>query len=175
MSNVDLNRDAEARWSALASRLTRAVLARRDVSYQALATLLENPEDLGGAQAIKIRIIRGTLKLSLFLQIISAIGVSEPPAWARALSSKRDWQRKAERVSNDELTLIPTVSREEIRRRLMDINCETTSRTFSSHIDHGTLTLSAFLQLLYVIRSTSVDRYIERSDLDAAAVGNRAD
>lgn len=174
MNQEEATEQADERWAKLAKRLTTAILARREVSYHDLTLRLQDAESHGGERAIKAKILRGTLKLSLLLEILATSGIAPPQTWATTLESRKSWEEKASRVCATELTQAFITSDEDIEARLTNINCNRTSRTLRTHIADGTISVSAFLQILFALNSRSLERYIELEDMRWAALGGTA-
>lgn len=163
--------EADTPWARLASRVTRVVLTRKDLTYAALVQALAADGVRDGERAIVSRISRGTLRLSLFLHILSITGVRPPERWSDALAADGDWEAKACAVSKIELSRQPSELMDDLVARLSRLGTTISPKTLDAQVRAGTLQLSLFLQLLYVLNSDAFERYIDHEDLvDAAKV-----
>ena len=61
-------------WSKLASSIVKAELARRDISYDKLQQKMAEFGIKETANAINVKINRGTFSFAFFLQVMQAIG-----------------------------------------------------------------------------------------------------
>lgn len=161
--------EADTPWARLASRVTRVALARKDVTYGALVEALANDGEAGGDRAIVSRISRGTLKLSLFLHILSVTTVRPPERWADALVSCRDWDKCASQVVLAEMSRLPPELAKDLVASLARLGTVMARKTLYAQIQNGSVALSLFLQLLYLLNSNSLDRFIDQEDLAEAA------
>ncbi|MGF6924371.1 DUF6471 domain-containing protein [Paraburkholderia sp. 40] len=167
--------EADTPWSRLASRVTRVVLARKDVTYAALAEALAAEGSTDGERALVSRISRGTLKLSLLLQIISITAATPPQRWAQALRGEGSWEQKARDVIASELARQPTSDTSELSRRLARLGASVPEKTLEANIATGSMPLSLFLQLLLALGSDSLERYVDYDDLLDAAKATSLD
>ncbi|MFM0137853.1 DUF6471 domain-containing protein [Caballeronia grimmiae] len=161
--------EADTPWARLASRVTRVALARKDVTYGALVEALVSDGEPGGDRAIVSRISRGTLKLSLFLHILSVTRVRPPERWSDALANSDDWDRCASYVIAAEMSRQPPELSKDLVASLARLGTVVAKRTLDAQIENGSLALSLFLQLLYLLNSNSLDRFIDQDDLAEAA------
>jgi len=161
--------EADTPWARLASRVTRVVLTRKDVTYAALVQALAADGVRDGERAIVSRISRGTLRLSLFLHILSITGVRPPERWSDTLVVNGDWEAKACGVSVIELSRQPSEFMDDLVARLSRLGTTISAKTLDAQVRAGTLQLSLFLQLLYVLNSDAFERYIDHEDLVDAA------
>lgn len=161
--------EADTPWARLASRVTRVVLTRKDVTYASLVQALAADGVRDGERAIVSRISRGTLRLSLFLHILSITRVRPPERWADTLVANDDWEAKAQAVSLLELSRQPSELLDDVVARLARLGTTISSKTLDTQLRTGTLQLSLFLQLLYALNSDALERYIDHEDLVDAA------
>lgn len=161
--------EADTPWARLASRVTRVALTRKDMTYGSLVEALTTDGEPGGDRAIVSRISRGTLKLSLFLHILSVTGIRPPERWADALRRKDDWDIKASAVASAEMSRQPSELANDFITGLSRLGTIMSAKTLDAQIQTGTLQLSLFLQLLYLLNSNSLDRFIDQDDLVEAA------
>jgi hypothetical protein len=160
---------ADAQWAALASRVVRVVMARKDVAYDLLALRLDGlgvHETKGGLAS---RLSRGRISLPLFLQILNVTGAKVPPQWASACSNDGPWEGRAVKVVEAELARRPLVCMAEMLRRVAELDAGPTERTLMAHISTGTISLASFLQCLVVLGSESLELYLDFEDMVACA------
>jgi hypothetical protein len=161
--------EADTPWARLASRVTRVALTRKDFTYGSLVEALTNDGETGGDRAIVSRISRGTLKLSLFLHILSVTGVRPPERWTEALRGRNDWDTRASAVARVEMSRQPPELARDFVTSLSRLGTVMPAKTLDAQIQHGSLPLSLFLQLLYLLNSNSLERFIDQDDLAEAA------
>ncbi|WP_322005164.1 DUF6471 domain-containing protein [Paraburkholderia tropica] len=161
--------EADTPWARLASRATRVVLTRKDVTYSSLAQALADDGVHDGERAIVSRISRGTLRLSFFLHVIALTKVRPPALWTDAMRGTGDWQMRAAGVIRAELSRQPSEFADDLAARLGKLGTTISPKTLSTQISTGAIQFSLFLQLLYVLNSDSLDRYIDQDDLAEAA------
>ncbi|MGF6635526.1 hypothetical protein OKW39_002677 [Paraburkholderia sp. MM6662-R1] len=161
--------EADTPWARLASRVTRVALARKDYTYGSLVEALTNDGETGGDRAIVSRISRGTLRLSLFLHILSVTGARVPERWVDALRSRKDWDARASAVTRAEMSSQPPELARDLTTSLSRLGTVMAAKTLDTQIQNGSLPLSLFLQLLYLLNSNSLERFIDQDDLAEAA------
>ena len=161
--------EADTPWSHLASRVTRVALARKDVTYGSLVDALTNDGEPGGDRSIVSRISRGTLKLSLFLHILRVTGIRPPERWSDALQGRSDWSAKARAVVASEMSRQPSELAKDLVASLSRLGTTMSAKSLHAQIETGSLSLSLFLQLLYLLNSNSLDQFIDQEDLAEAA------
>jgi hypothetical protein len=161
--------EADTPWARLASRVTRVALTRKDVTYSSLVQALATDGTTDGERSIVSRISRGTLKLSLFLHIVSITGVRPPDRWTDSLRVRGDWDAKAGAVVLAELSRQPSVVMDDLVARLSKLGTTISVKTLDTQIRSGSLQLSLFVQLLYVLNSDSLERFVDQEDLAEAA------
>ncbi|MBG7622083.1 hypothetical protein I5R65_21635 [Herbaspirillum sp. AP02] len=164
---------ADAKWAALASRIVRVVMARKDVAYDLLAFRLA---DLGVHETksgLASRLSRGRISLPLFLQILKVSGAKVPPQWASAYGGDESWECRAVKVVEAELARRPLVSMAEMLRRVVELDAGPTEHTLMAHISSGTISLASFLQCLVVLGSESLELYLDFEDMAACAKSQR--
>ncbi|MGF6654933.1 hypothetical protein OKW34_005523 [Paraburkholderia youngii] len=107
--------------------------------------------------------------MSLFLHILSVTGIRPPERWADALRSTGDWDTKASAVAFAEMSRQPSELANDFIPRLSRLGTMMSAKTLEGQIRTGSLQLSLFLQLLYLLNSNSLDRFIDQDDLAEAA------
>lgn len=126
-------------------------------------------------RAIVSRVSRGTLRLSMFLQILVAAGNRQPRLWLQAIGKGGDWPVVAQRVIQAELaqradgSSRPIVTNRELAQRLSSFGAPVTLQTLGSHINSGTMPLALFIQCITALNSRSLDDFIDFEDLLAVA------
>ncbi|MEX3981866.1 DUF6471 domain-containing protein [Paraburkholderia sp. EG287A] len=161
--------EADSAWAKLASRVTRVVLTRKDVTYAALVQALSSHGMQDHERAIVARISRGTLKLSLFLQILAITGVRPPERWTEGLSASSTWEGRARAVCEAEFSRQPSEQTGDLVARLSKIGTTISERSLDAQVASGSIPLSLFLQLLYLLNADSLERFIDHDDLVEAA------
>lgn len=161
--------EVDSVWQRLASRVIRVALARKDKSY---AELIEELAESGSPESIRAltnRISRGTMRLSLLLQVISVTGATAPALWQAAIHVTGDWDDRASAVVAAELARQPWVTPAELNRRLGQMGTDMSQRTLTAHLTSGSVPLSLFLQCIAALGSSSLEQYLDFADLHAAA------
>ena len=167
--------DAERAWADLASRVARVALTRKDISYAALVEALATIGIAESERAIVSRVSRGTLRLSMLLQILSVGGNRLPRLWLQAFTAVDDWPSAAQAVIRAELSQRsdavgpPIVTTKELVHRLQSFGAPVTLPTLSAHVASGTMPLALFLQCITALNSRSLDDFIDFEDLLAVA------
>jgi hypothetical protein len=145
-------------------------LTRKDVTYGSLVDALTNDGEPGGDRSIVSRISRGTLKLSLFLHILWVTGIRPPERWVDALHTDgSDWSVKARAVVLSEMSRQPSELAKDLVASLSRLGTTMSAKSLHAQIETGSLSLSLFLQLLYLLNSNSLDQFIDQEDLAEAA------
>ncbi|WP_069227451.1 DUF6471 domain-containing protein [Burkholderia diffusa] len=157
-------------WSGLASRVIRVVLAREDCSYGELIEALAAIDVHEDERPLIARVARGSVKFTLLLQIIHATGAHPPALWAEALASQDTWEARAQAVLAAELAQQPWITPTELLHRLAVVGASTTVKTMISHLSAGDFSLTFFLQCMAVLRSQSMDAYVDSRALVSAAM-----
>jgi hypothetical protein len=161
--------EADTPWARLASRATRVALTRKDVTYGSLVEALADDGVSGGERAIVSKISRGTLKLSLFLHILSVTKVQPPERWADAMREPGSWDVRASAVLNAELLRQPSVLIDDLAARLTRLGTTTSRSLLEAQTRAGSVQLSLFIQMLHILNSDSMERFIDLNDMVEAA------
>lgn len=161
--------EADTPWSRLASRATRVALTRKDMTYSALVDALTRDGVSGGERAIVSKISRGTLRASLFLHILAATNAQLPERWMPAMRGDGTWEERARGVFEAELARQPTIDVNDIAGRLTRLGAAVSASSLEAQLRAGLLQLSVFIQLLHLLNSDSLDRFIDQSDMVHAA------
>ncbi|HDR9512027.1 TPA: hypothetical protein QDC03_007272 [Burkholderia cepacia] len=162
--------EADMSWASLASRVIRVALAREDYSYAELTEALAKEGVREDERPLIARVARGSIKFTLLLQIIHVTGTRPPDLWAEALVLHDTWQARAYAVLAAELSQQPWVTPDELVRRLAVVGVKTTEETMLSHFSAGTFSLSFFLQCTAVLRSRSLDAFVDFEALTSVAM-----
>ncbi|AKZ64646.1 hypothetical protein F506_20090 [Herbaspirillum hiltneri N3] len=161
--------DINAQWVSLAARVVRVALARKDVGYAELAKRLAEFGVTEDDKTLAARVAAGRVRLVLFLQILSAIDAELPQIWWPPIFANDTWDGRSRAVLEAERTQLAPMEIEELAQRLGELNAGFTQKTLVEHVTSGNLFLPEFLRCLVVLRSRSLDPYIEYRDLLAAA------
>ncbi|WP_409364611.1 DUF6471 domain-containing protein [Burkholderia sp. Bp9140] len=157
-------------WASLASRVIRVALAREDYSYAELTEALAREGVREDERPLIARVARGSVKFTLLLQIIHVTRAHPPTLWAEALASQGTWEARAQAVMAVELAQQPWVTPNELLHRLAVVGASTTIKTMISHLSDGDFSLTFFLQCMAVLRSQSMDMYVDSRALASAAM-----
>lgn len=158
-----------APWVSLAARVVRVALTRKDVGYAELAKRLAAYGLRDDEKGLAARVAIGRVRLGLFLQILSAIDAELPPIWRVPMEGAKSWETCAKEVIWCELNQIPPLDIDEVADRLATLGASFTHKTLVNHISSGNLFLPEFLKCLVILRSRSLDAFIEYRDLVSAA------
>lgn len=165
--------EEDTQWAGLASRVIRVALERKGVSYAQLADTLTSIGVKETERSLISRVSRGTVKLTLLLQIIDVTGALPPCLWIDAVRIRGTWEDRAQAVAAIELAQRPWVTPQKLSAFLVDIGAAINETALASQLSTGTMTLSLFLQCMAVLGSSSLDRYIDFPDLASAALVTR--
>lgn len=161
--------EADTPWARLASRATRVALTRKDVTYGVLVDALVNDGVSGGERAIVSKISRGTLRFSLFLHILSVAKVQLPERWTDAMRQPGTWEDRAQAVLRVELSRQPTLLTDDLVSRLSRLGTSMSPASLDAQTQAGSMQLSLFIQLIHVLNSDCLERFIDNGDLVDAA------
>jgi len=161
------NKDAQ--WIGLAARVVRVALARKDIGYAELARRLAEFGVKEDDKTLAARVAAGRIRLVLFLQILRAIDAEPPYIWLAPILNSKSWEASAAAVLEAERFHLPPMEIDDIATRLSQLGAGFTHQTLVDHIASGNLFLPEFLRCLVILRSRSLDAYIEFRDLLAAA------
>lgn len=160
--------ETDTLWANLASRVIRVALERKGVSYAELADTLTSIGVKETERSLISRVARGTVKLTLLLQIVDVTGALPPHLWIDAVRIRDTWEGRAQAVVAAELAQKPWVTQQKLVRLLTEIGTDINEKTLVSQLSSGAMPLSLFLQCIVVLGSSSLDRYIDFPDLVSA-------
>ena len=161
--------DKNALWVGLAARVVRVALMRKNIGYAELSKRLTAFGIAEDEKALASRVALGRVRLELFLQILHVIDAELPKIWCEAFETVRTWEGRAKAVLESERNQIPPMSAEALADGLAALGVGFTQKTLVAHISSGNLFLPEFLRCLVILRSRSLDAYIEYRDLVSAA------
>lgn len=159
----------EVTWTTLASRVMRALLTRKGVSYAELADALESEGISETARSVEGKIQRGALKCSFFLQALHAVNAEYPMQWRNAIATRGTWEQRASRLLQAEMSARPSVTVAELGRRLQAIGVNIAPPSLNEQIAMGTYYLTLLLQCAAVLSMAGIERFVDQTDLLAAA------
>ncbi|MCO8458206.1 DUF6471 domain-containing protein [Burkholderia multivorans] len=162
--------ETDMSWAGLASRVIRVALAREGCSYGELIDALAAIDVHEDERPLIARVARGSVKFTLLLQIIRATGAHPPTLWAEAFALQDTWEARAQAVLAAELAQQPWVTPNELLHRLAVVGVSTTVKTMISHLSAGDFSLTFFLQCMAVLRSQSMDAYVDPRALVSTAM-----
>jgi hypothetical protein len=160
--------ESNSPWVSLTARIVRVVLARKDVSYATLAKGLAAFGHTEDEKALAARVALGRVRLSLLLQILCVTRCEVPRLWKDNLSSEDSWETRAQAVIEAELAQCPMVDMNEVTSKLVALGAGFSERTLANHVGRGELFMPVFLRLLVILRSPSLELFIDYADLIAA-------
>lgn len=161
-----------ASWVSLASRVVRVALARKDIGYAELSRRLASFELHEDEKALASRVALGRVRLELFLKILYVIDAELPPIWRHVIDEATSPQTWAKAILGAELNEIPPITIDELARNLVALGAGFKHATLVSRISSGALSLPDFLKCMVILRSRSLDDFIEYKDLVSAAKKN---
>ena len=161
--------EADSSWARLATHVIRVALARGDIGYVELADALAADGIEETERALINRVSRGSMRLTLLLQIIEISGDDPPASWTDALRMSGTWEGRAQGVLAAELSRQPWVTPHELVHRFALIGIHVAERVITSHLSEGTIPLSLFLQCIAVLGSPSLDRLLPFTALISTA------
>lgn len=161
-----------AQWVSLSGRVVRVALARKDIGYAELSRKLAAFEIHEDEKALASRVALGRVRLELFLKILYVIDAELPPLWQRVIGQASSWETWAKGILRAELNQIPPVTIDELARNLAILGAGFTHETLVSRVAAGKLFLPDFLKCVVILRSRSLDAFIEYRDLVSAAHTN---
>ncbi|MGF6808580.1 hypothetical protein OKW30_003706 [Paraburkholderia sp. Clong3] len=157
-------------WTKLATRVMRGVLARKDQNYAALASELRKLGVEETARSVEGKVQRGSFRFAFFLQSLSVVGAEYPSQWRAIIETPGTWEQRASRVMEAEMGMRPGMTFIELSRRLYGIGVIIPTHSLNEQVTSGTYPLTLLLQCAAVLWVADVERFIDRSDLYAAAV-----
>jgi hypothetical protein len=160
----------DAVWTRLASRATRVVLARQDMSYAGLSNELAKLGVTESPRAVEAKVIRGTFRFTFFLQALAASQAEWPHRWREVLSSADSWEARAAKVFSTELAGQPWLDWAMLSNRLLEIGVAIPADALKLQVESGTFLTSLFLQCGTVCRFDSIQRFLDISSLNHAAL-----
>jgi hypothetical protein len=157
--------EADSPWARLACRVVRVAMARKEHTYSSLVQLLASDGVDETERSLVLRINRGSLRLSSLLHILSLMSATIPELWRQSLSPATDWPTSAREVILIELREGGITDLAVLTDQLGRLGTAITEQTLQSHIMTGTTPLSLALQLFFIVRSHSLERYVDFSDI----------
>lgn len=161
--------EKNAPWVSLAGRVVRVALMRKDIGYAELSKRLAAFGIRDDDKALAARVAVGRVRLELFLQILCVIDAELPTLWNRAIEKASSWEACARDIVQSEVCQIPPMTVDEIANRLTTLGVGFTHDTIVTRVSTGNLFLPDFLKCLVILRSRSLDAFIEYKDLVQAA------
>ncbi|NOV24742.1 hypothetical protein E5S69_14625 [Cupriavidus necator] len=163
MSHID------TAWSKLASRTARGLLARKGGTYDDVALALRGLGIEETTKAVEQKIQRGTLKCSLFLQLIYVLRADVPADLHRILDSSSGWDDACRRLAQLLLIADSSISSKLLSHQLEECGTRLSPAQIDSQLQSGVYAFSLLLQLAYLYPFPPLERFVDRSDLEQAA------
>lgn len=158
-----------APWVSLAARVVRVALMRKDVGYAELSKRLAILGIRDDEKALAARVAAGRVRLKLFLQILHVIKAEIPMLWAKVIEDASSWETCAQDILRGEVWQLPPMTMDELASRLTTLGVGFTHQTLVAHVSTGKIFLPDFLKCIVILRSRSLDAFIEYRDLVLAA------
>ncbi|WP_153948827.1 DUF6471 domain-containing protein [Cupriavidus sp. U2] len=162
----------ETPWSRVASRTARGLLVRKGITQ---GTLVESLRLVGTSEtprSIEGKLLRGTFKFSLFLQILSAIKSDHPAHWKPVVARAANWDDASARILRHELLDIGMPLRQ-VAFRLRDLGVLIDDVVLGSACNDGNFPLVLILQLCLVRPIDELDRLVDMSDIRGALLAEQ--
>lgn len=162
----------ETPWSLIASRTARGMLVRKGITQE---TLVENLRLVGAAETLRSiegKLLRGTFKFSLFLQILSAIKSDHPAHWKPLVARSSDWDDASAKILRQEL-MDGCVPLREVVAQLRDLGVLVDETVLERACNDGNFPLVLILQLCLVRPIDELDRLVDMSDIRAALIAQQ--
>ncbi|SAL88338.1 hypothetical protein AWB74_08515 [Caballeronia arvi] len=157
--------EADSPWARLACRIVRVAMARKECTYSSLVQFLASDGVEDTERSLVLRINRGSLRLSSWLHILTLMSATVPELWRSSLPARADWPGAARDVVLVELKEGGVTELSALTEQLARLGTTITEEALESHIMTGTISLALFLQLLFIVRSHSLERYVDFSDI----------
>lgn len=157
--------EADSAWARLACRIVRVAMARKEVTYSSLVRLLANDGVDETERSLVLRINRGTVRLSSWLHILALMSSTVPELWRASMSAESDWPSRARSIVLTELREGGITDLTVLTDQLHTLGTTITEEALETHIMGGTIPLSLCLQLLFIVRSHSLERFVDFSDI----------
>lgn len=161
----------DAVWSGLVSRAIRVTLARQDMSYADLAAAMLGLGLAETSRSVEAKAQRGTFRFTFFLQTLVASRTDYPVTWSKAMTSKPRWEARASAVLREELSQHPWLTWDGLSARLGEIGIVLAAEDLKAHVNGGNFSASLFLQCATVCRFDGIERFVDISALNRAALG----
>lgn len=160
---------SNTQWTNLASRVVRCVLAKKDVGYAELSRRLSRLGHSEDEKALASRVSLGRIRLSLLLRILSATDADIPVLWRGVKAEDGTWEAASALILREEMRQTLPMSVDELADKLIALGAGFTKKTLVAHIEEGNLFLPDFLKCLIILRSHSLDSFLDYKDIVAAA------
>lgn len=158
----------ESPWTRLASRTARALLTRKGATYEDAVIALKSIGVRDSAKSLELRVQRGSLKFSSFLQLLCALHADLPSEFQRVVDGMDSWESACQQLVLD-LLAQNAISLDELALRLDGIGLHISPTQIQSLVSMGTFSLAFLLQLGYFLPIPALERYVDLSDIAKAA------
>lgn len=155
-------------WTRLAARTARGLLARKGVAYQDLATKLSAMGIAESFRSVESKVQRGSYRLEFFLATLHAVNAEYPSQWKPFLDSDMAWRDVAAHVFLHEVSS-HGLDIDALSNRLAQLGVSTDPRALTAHVATGELPFTLLLQLALVAPIVELCRFVDQSDIAAAA------
>ncbi|QWC88820.1 DUF6471 domain-containing protein [Cupriavidus metallidurans] len=146
----------------------RSLFVRKGVTCEAAAACLLEIGVGASTRSIEGKATRGTYSFAFFLQMLAALGADRPKHWDSVISEHADVDEQATHIVLHELRKL-RLTPSKAARYLVSISASITPAEFDALIQSGTFQFSLLLQLSSLTAIEGLERYVDHSDVLAAA------
>ncbi|BCM03955.1 DUF6471 domain-containing protein [Ralstonia pseudosolanacearum] len=158
----------ETPWTRLASRTLRGLLIRKGATYASAAERLRNGGADESTRSVEGKATRGTYSLAFFLQVLVALDAESPAQWTKAIDRCIDSEECATHVFLLELKR-HSVDPARLAKHLAKVSADITPDALTALIETGSFPFTLVLQLASLTDIVGLERFVDRSDIAAAA------
>ena len=162
----------ETPWTRLASRTLRGLLIRKGETYATAAERLRNGGGSESTRSVEGKATRGTYSLAFFLQVLAAVESESPAHWTRVLDRCNDWEECATHIFLLELKR-QSVDLTRFAKHLAKVSADITPEALTALIETGSFPFTLLLQLSSLSSITGLERFVDHSDIAAAAAESK--
>nr|WP_147309618.1 DUF6471 domain-containing protein [Cupriavidus taiwanensis] len=158
----------ETPWTRLASRAMRSLLVRKGATYETAADCLRELGVEASTRSVEGKATRGTYSFAFFLQVLEALRVDRPKQWDEILNAYAGAEEQAAHIVLHELRRQRLTSNK-AAKYLASVGASVAPDAFVAQVESGTFQFSLVLQLSSAVPIEGLERYVDHSDVLAAA------
>lgn len=162
----------ETPWTRLASRTLRGLLIRKGATYTSVAERLRRNGVDESVRSVEGKATRGTYSLPFFLLVLKALGAETPAHWRRAVTRAATAEESAKHIFLLELKE-HDVDLAKLSKHLAKVGSSMTPEALAGLVDTGSFPFTLLLQLTSTADTGSLDRFVDHSDVLAAAAESK--